>query len=312
METWHTGVRAPRSQNGHPMFDRILVPLDGTPFAETAIPYAELIPSRAVILLHVFPPFGAQHPAITRRAAVSMARCADRFARQGREVERLLLRGEVRQTLIAEAARADLIVMATHGRGVAERGRLGSTADWAARSGPRPTLLVRPDPAGRSAVAVARIVVPLDGSAFSETALEIAEELAGDLGVPISLVRGVADSVDGPEVSSPETAADAVCLDGHVRRLHDRDVPASAHVLTGDIASSLIGELGPTDIVVIASRTPAGLERWLPKSTSEALVRLAHAPVLLVCPPPQPRAHTVVRAAAQPVAARAASAELIP
>ena len=41
------------------MFDRILVPLDGTLLAEAAVPYAELIPSRAVPLLRIDRPSGA-------------------------------------------------------------------------------------------------------------------------------------------------------------------------------------------------------------------------------------------------------------
>ncbi|HEU5430071.1 MAG TPA: hypothetical protein VFU81_00325, partial [Thermomicrobiales bacterium] len=42
------------------MYDRIVVPLDGSELAETALPYAELIPSRDVRLLTVEPAGGGR------------------------------------------------------------------------------------------------------------------------------------------------------------------------------------------------------------------------------------------------------------
>lgn len=50
------------------MYDRILVPLDGSDLAEAALPFAELIPSRHVRLLAVEPVILA---AARRRAAVA-------------------------------------------------------------------------------------------------------------------------------------------------------------------------------------------------------------------------------------------------
>ena len=167
------------------MFDRILVPLDGSEAAEAALAVSELIPSRRVRLLAVESDLADLTAicAAERDCQAYLERVAEPLRRQGREVETVVLRqpgGEI----VAFAAAADLIVMGSHGRGAVGRLVLGSVADQVARHAPVPTLIVRGGRRPATAMPLARIVVPLDGSALAEQAVPIAVALAADWGFP--------------------------------------------------------------------------------------------------------------------------------
>src|SRR5687768_10987587 len=104
------------------MYDRIVVPLDGSERAEAALPFAELIPSRRVRLLVVEPvvlsaarrravvapppPWGSWH-GLTPDAYLDVL--AAPFRRQGRQVERVVESGDPGERIVAAAADAELI-----------------------------------------------------------------------------------------------------------------------------------------------------------------------------------------------------------
>ena len=288
------------------MYERILVPLDGSELAEAALAYAELIPSREVRLLQVEPdthgPMLASAPeweawrtAREAEAWTYLERAGEPLRRQGRLVEVAFVFGDPADQIIAMAADADLIVTTTHGRGTGGRVVWGSVADRVARHAPTATLVVRGGERGAAGPPVARVVVPLDGSALAESALPTATELAADLGVPIHLMRAVDV---GPIRATAEaarlvaTASDRSAealrrqaeeyLTGQVQRLRNRDLSATSEVRTGTPALALLDAVGPTDLVVMTTHGRGGLRRWLLGSVADKLVRAAPAPVLLV------------------------------
>lgn len=261
------------------MYDRILVPLDGSALAEAAIPFAELIPSRAVRLLRVEPDAARAGSERDSAAGDDLARLARGLERQGREVELIVESGDPAARIVAAAAEADLVVMATRGKSGSERMLVGSVADHVARHAPAPTLLVR-GAIAQPAPALGRVVVALDGSARSEAALPVAARLAGLLGVRPHLVR-VAEA--SPGSAGGEAASEAAAyLAEQARRLGSHDLLATTAVLTGPPAEALIAAIDPTDLTVLATRGHGGLRRALLGSVAERLVREAAGPVLLV------------------------------
>lgn len=268
------------------MFDRILIPLDGTLFAEAAVPYAELIPSRAVILIRIDPPSGGiQTPGWAEHADADIARMGERFARQGRHVERMVRFGPVAQTLIEEAAGADLVIIATRGFDVAARDRPGSIADEVARNGPVPTLLVRSGPEGVAGPPICRIVLPLDGSPEAEEAVDIGGAFASDLGIPVTLVRVLPPPPTNAGSRRTATETAMAYLSNIARRLRARDLAVEIHVCAGDAATCLVAELAPTDLVILASTNPAGHSPRRSESVSDTLVQFAPAAVLFAATP---------------------------
>lgn len=141
---------------------RLLVPLDGSPLAETIIPVAEewakeeeaeVILLRAVLARHV--PGGdnieAQVRAVEEGEAYLQA-VADRLERRGLErVRRAVWYDEPAAAIGHAVARddVDLIAMATHGRSGLSRLLLGSVAAGVLRSASVPVLLFKAGERGR-------------------------------------------------------------------------------------------------------------------------------------------------------------------
>lgn len=151
---------------GEPEVRRILVPLDGSLLAEEAIPQAlalgELSRSQYV-LVHVTEPSAwlgrlpggtlAASPAAEGcqkregQAEDYLARVAARLAERGQSVEtRVVVSSHLARAILeaARTTRADLIAMATHGRGGLSRLLIGSVADKVMRRSDIPLLLCRP------------------------------------------------------------------------------------------------------------------------------------------------------------------------
>jgi nucleotide-binding universal stress UspA family protein len=290
------------------MFERILIPLDGSAMAESALAYAELLPGHQVRLLQIEPATRGPLPGHesawadwrARREADCMTyldRAGERLRQQGRIVESSVAFGDPAECIIASAADVDFIVMTTHGRGPGERVIFGSVADRVARHASVPTLLIRTLQRPSAPPRVTRVFVPLDGSTPADAALPVAAAVARDLGVPIHLAR-VFEPADpgailraGPAVSKAHAEdfrkaqrQGEADLDREVRRLRNKDLMASRETRIGSPAETLLDAITPTDLVVMTTHGQGGLRRWLFGSVADKLVREAAAPVLLVHP----------------------------
>lgn len=160
------------------MFRHIVIPLDGSAFSRTAIPYAHALASNADVGLELVSAvdtaaalLGAGYPgdlaagATTSGAGVpAVALELVEASREGREKELealarklgtatggtvgwVVLDGEPGEAVAGrvEEGEADLVVMSTHGRGGLDRAWLGSVADRLIRRLTVPLLLVRPE-----------------------------------------------------------------------------------------------------------------------------------------------------------------------
>lgn len=136
--------------------EKILVPLDGSALAESAVATAVEMarPGLASLMLvraaeaHTFPgadPIDAQ-VAVVREAEIYLAGVAERLKQQGlTKVETSVWYGPAAAGIVdaARARKADLIVMTTHGRGGLGRLILGSVAESVLRGTTTPILLLR-------------------------------------------------------------------------------------------------------------------------------------------------------------------------
>ncbi len=154
------------------MFRNILVPLDGSPFSEQALPRALAIARRSGGALHLVTVAEDNGPEAESPGEKGAARERDgqlqaaeaylsavakripKGAEGEGEVEvttHALPAGGVVSTLLAELTDhpQDLVVMTTHGRGPLERTWIGSVADGLIRQAPCPVLLLHPDQEGK-------------------------------------------------------------------------------------------------------------------------------------------------------------------
>jgi nucleotide-binding universal stress UspA family protein len=287
------------------MYERIVVPLDGSTAAETAIAYARLVPSRFVRLVYVEPARTDVSPdflAVARAKlrsspeeveAAYLERIAAALRSVGRTVECLVRIGDPAEQIIAAAGDADLILIASVHLG---NGRLadGSVADRVVRHARIPTLVVRAE----GAVCpdrFARVVVPLDGSAQAETALPTARRLGADLGAALHLVRiaepgAAVDLVDvglfSPKVYEATIAALTEEAERGLAAVHTREmgrgIAVSSDLRVGAPAAELLRVLKPDDLVVMTTHGAGGTVGWCIGGVAEKLLRRAPAPVVLL------------------------------
>lgn len=212
----------------------VLVPVDGSNFAEHALPYALGIVRRTggtlhLALVHVPADMvGPNHPLADRVEArraeqqgfdeAYVEELTKRIGASGMVVRPALLRGNVAAALsrYAEQEQVGLVVMTTHGRGGFQRAWLGSTADTLVRHCMAPILLIRPSDHTREIDAAVdlhfqRVVAALDGSETAELALREA------------LDSGVADdgSLVLAHVLQPPVAASSPYLPHTIQLAHE-------------------------------------------------------------------------------------------
>lgn len=197
------------------MLRRVLVPLDGSSFAEAALPAALSLSRRSgaeldLMTVHEPVPSFAYDEWETSAREWSenyLDDIRDRVAgATGDGIERTVRSGRVADA-IRERAReteVDLVVMATHGRGALSRAWLGSVADTFVRHAPCPVLLIRPDEEASVDLSEdwnpGSVLVPLDGSELGESILDGVAELAGLYDSALVLLRVVAYPI---EIASP-------------------------------------------------------------------------------------------------------------
>jgi nucleotide-binding universal stress UspA family protein len=126
-------------------YRRLLVPLDGSAFAELALAEARLLASATGAELTLVA-VAADHEAERAHAAAYLEGVAARLRGAGLAARAQVSIGEPAERILAACAeeRADLIVMATHGRGGWRRLWLGSVASKVVERAGAPVLLVRP------------------------------------------------------------------------------------------------------------------------------------------------------------------------
>jgi nucleotide-binding universal stress UspA family protein len=264
-------------------------------------------------LLHVFEPigehaFGHPKPRIDHENGVRYvaARAEKLRADTNLQVSTSTREGTVEAEIMAEAERvADLVVMATHGRGVFSRFWLGSVADACIRGSETPVLLVRPEDEETTGPpqGVARVVVPLDGSRIAQTALPIGEHLARTLRVPFHLVQSISYPVGfafnhvgaewTPAVSAEGIAWANRYMEDKVAEVRGRGIEPTPHVVMDERPSKAILDVaGEGGLVVIATHSVGGIGRALLGSVTDKVVRGALGPVLVVRPPNERSANT--------------------
>jgi len=285
---------------------KLLVGLDGSPIAETAVPYAETIAKATggtITLLqaietdvgggplqeekaHLAPvtavmPSGLPHEAEekARNARYSAQNYLDsilkRLGISGVPGEVTVVRGDPASVIVDEAGarHCDLILLATHGRSGLGRLIFGSVAEAVLVKSPVPVLLTRVWSGGHVAEfgeAGAPILVALDGTPESERVLPLATELAKALAKGISLVEIVPAITQVPMSEGSWT----------------QEIPADVQVREEEMASDYLtkvaGRLRADGIPVVATvRTDtigAGIVAAASDSNASLVVMATHAP----------------------------------
>lgn len=291
------------------MMQRILVPLDGSPLAEHALPYAEWLArgtGAQLVLVRVAlaRTFASADPVATQLQVVTEAEryletVATRLREQGLTVATATPYGDAARWIVDEARlrAVDLIVMTTHGRAGLGRWLYGSIAQAVLARTPVPVLLVRAwEPMETPLVAATpRLLVPLDGTPFAEAALPIATTLAAALGGELVLLRVVplpapplADqgfAMTDDDFEASRTVAETYLM--RVARQFPQEGPPARLVTRVGLPIGAIEAVSQEEgatLVVMTTHARTGFNRLLLGSVADVTVRRGRLPVLLVRP----------------------------
>ncbi len=295
------------------MFKHLLVPLDGSGLAETAIPAAAYV-ARAmnarVTLLHIVERSAPAeiHGETHLREADEALRYLDNVAalsfpetvKVDRRIELEDASGVARRIQEnAIALDADLIVMCTHGHSGLRHLLSGSNAQQVIACGGIPVLRVRPSRESAREFAVRRVLAPLDCRPEHEQGLEVSAKLAHIFGAELQILIVVPTSKtlrgDSAVAAKLSPRAAAVLLDislaeaqGYLRtsteRLQSEGLQVSGHIDRGDAADAILrmAKRRQTDLIVVGTHRRAGVDAFWSGSVAPKVTNNSIVPVLLI------------------------------
>ena len=295
-------------------FTHLLVPLDGSQLAESALPpaafFAEMYRAK-VTLMHVIekkPPqevHGERHLSDPQAAEEYLESVASRAFPEDISVSiHVHMGGDrgVAQTITEHITEMgiDLVVMCTHGRGGVRKFLFGSIAQQVIGLGSKPVLLIQPRKSVKGKeFSCHRLLAPLDGDPVHEQALDLAAELSRKCQASIYLETVVPTSRTLPG----EKAATAILLPGSTSAMLDlneqyaeqylqalekkmsrQGITVSSDVGRGDPAEVIVEtarRIG-ADLVVMATHGRSGTKAFWAGSVAPKISNRSHLPLLLI------------------------------
>lgn len=292
------------------MTPTIVVPLDGSPAAEVAIPFAVQLAERRRAELML-----ASVVAVTGEFATWLNTGVDKDDQEiGAWVEdrRTYLKGLI-DTLNGHDVRAHvsvgrptnmlvefidsvddpIVVMASHGREQPERGAVGRHTMRLIHHLAAPVIVVKhPDDGGFSPRdGITRVLIPLDGSGFSAEAIESSLAILGEPAPSLHLVSVIEhDGGTGAgryeEFMESAREAHADRLEHHARELSDRGHLTTWEVRDGEaeleIATAAIDS--NASMIAMSTHGRSGIANALLGSVAEGVLHRCQQPLLLVRP----------------------------
>ena len=288
------------------MYEKILVPLDGSALAEVALPYAELLSGQLgseVTLIYIHEATGVSNQRVGQsyleRVVEVTKQGAERGCRPpggpGFEVKSAVRVGNPAEEIVGYAAKedVDLILMATHGQSGIKNWPLGNVAEKVVRAADRPVMLIRANGAHTGKVNISTVLLPLDGSREGEAALPYIELLASKLGARVILLQVLATGYMGlgyayVVYTEQQIASDSALakdyLDKVSGRLRQSGIATELVVRLGNAAEEIVDftdQVG-ADLVAMSTHGRSGIGRWVFGSVAERVLHSANKPLLLV------------------------------
>jgi nucleotide-binding universal stress UspA family protein len=295
------------------MFTHLLVPLDGSSLAETALPaaayLARLLRAR-VTLLHLVerhPPSEVHHDRHLTNAFAAGAYLAD--IKQRTFSTDVAVEYHVHTSEIDDVARSivehigelapDLIVMCTHGHGGVRRWLFGSKAQQVIALSKTPILLIPPTQQAMPEFHCTRIIVPLDGNSEHEQSLRVATDLAHVCQAAQHLVFVIPTlaKLKGEDAATgrllPHTTAAildiqqeeaAEYLGCHLVTLRDAGLTVTAEAARGEAVDAIVAAVKRTqaDLIVMSTHGKTAMDAFWSGSLTPVIADRSPVPLLLV------------------------------
>jgi nucleotide-binding universal stress UspA family protein len=295
MSTEATNVAPPPASELIRMRDMLCL-TDLSPLSERAFEHARFLAERfgaELTLYHAVEGFEHAYPYLAFGHGQEVTREAEKLARAllARQVEGVRTRCAVKVERVRSAPsaamemvngrRADLTVMATHGRRGLSHVLLGSVAEAVVQRAHTPVLCVHDD----APVPYRRILVPTDLSLASRLAFPMAAFLARAFGAEIIGLH-VAPPPTAATLSGMPAPRPAIPTEAALWDFYRADFPGlavTAQVYTGAAWDRIVHTAGleRVDLIVMATRGHDSLSDRILGSNTERVLRHATCPVLV-------------------------------
>jgi len=280
------------------MYDRILVPVDGSDPATAALDHALDIASEhdaTVDVLHVADTNIPSQTRIGTDVVDALVEEGTQIVANARErgegldvtIHAEVVQGEPTEAIVgyAENNDHDLIVMGSRGQRNLGEYVLGSTTDRIVNRTDRQVLTVR-DTEAAADYPYETILVPTDGSERATEAVELASEIAATHGAALHLLvvidelpvgigaDSAADEIEAENNAILQSATDHV----------DSDVDLTTAVRFGSIRGEITNYASDVgaDCIVMGTHGRQGFDQRLLGSTTERVLRTTPVPVLTI------------------------------
>jgi nucleotide-binding universal stress UspA family protein len=295
------------------MFKHILVPLDGSKLAETAMPIAAYLAKTLkapVTLLHVIEQ-DAPEEVHRDRHLTNSAQAEDYLAEIAKNnfPPKVKVDWHVHTAAVADVARSivdhsadefqpDLILLCAHGNGGMHDLFFGNIAQQVAAASGTPVMLIKPMEFP-TPFKIKRILVPLDNESVHDKAIPIARQLAKAFKAQLDLlcVIPTLGTLSGEQAASGNLmpATTTAYLDitedlardhfqSHLDEFHKMGLNATAEIARGDPAPVIykIAENNGSNLIIFGTHGRVGLDAFWNRSVTAGVARRTQIPLLLV------------------------------
>ncbi|MBM4446862.1 MAG: universal stress protein [Chloroflexi bacterium] len=287
-------------------YRRVLVPLDGSELAERAIPYAKTIARIKGSELILFTVSIAAVEQLDRPMKAYLELNAQELQSQGIKASTAIAYGNVADEIIsfADKNNIDLIIISTHGYSGIKRWVLGSVARKVLYGTCVQVLLIKSKAPKASQVELKKLLLPLDGSPFSEAPIPFIEELTKGTEAEIvltvvcepPLVPSYGDRPINPTWEKhrdklwTETQQQASEYLKKVKtRLEKQGIKVKSQAIPGDlgkVAESImqVAQKEKVNLIAMTTQGRTGISRWVYGSVATRIVEESLQPVMLIRP----------------------------
>jgi nucleotide-binding universal stress UspA family protein len=275
------------------MLHRMLVPLDGSPQADTVLRYVSRLARHLDMTVTLLAVADSHAASVRRRGDLERQLHATgaRLTAEGVQTTTAVVSGRPVQEILraAEGQACDLIALLGATGHPVGQGILGHVTDKLFHTSHIPMLLI-PPPTAASLDAqqplIHTLIVPLDGSPQAETALPYVEDLCEALAAEIMLVRAV--PFGGAYIDEQSPLAGEVTairyLEDVAAKLRAGGFTVQTRVLGRQPVDYIIDLAGqtPHSLIVLTTHGRSALARWFVGSVAEGIVRGAKGPILVI------------------------------